>query len=97
MPPRLEGKSSPAPFHYFDKGNLAIIGAFYAVMDSFGIRSAGLLAYCAWFFIHLQFLGSSLNRFRTGLQWLWMFSTNQLVGRLIIEPRGAKSVPESIH
>jgi NADH dehydrogenase len=39
---RLEGKPEPRPFNYFNMGNLATVGRNFAVMEAFGIRTAGL-------------------------------------------------------
>ena len=72
------------PFHYFDKGNLAVIGPFYAVIDSFGIRSTGFWAFWVWIYVHLEFLPTPFNRLRTAIQWIWMVATNTRNGSLII-------------
>jgi NADH dehydrogenase len=91
-------KREPAlpPFKYFDKGSLAVVGPFYAVMDSFGMRWAGLGAFAVWIFIHLQFLASTLNRLRTGGEWLWMLVTKQRAGCLIIIPKEIKKDSEAL-
>src|SRR5215831_14311603 len=53
---RLKGRSDPPPFKYFNKGNLATVGRSFAVMEAFGIRTAGLFAKMVWTFVHIQFL-----------------------------------------
>jgi NADH:ubiquinone reductase (H+-translocating) len=88
---RLLGKPAPRPFKYFDKGNMATIGRSFAVMDGFGIRTAGLFAKLVWAFIHLQFLALPSNRVSTALQWLRSMLTRQRFARLIIEPDQPKS------
>jgi NADH dehydrogenase len=92
---KIAGGAAPAPFRYFDKGNLAVIGPFFAVIDSFHVRSAGRLAFVIWAFIHIQFLSSVLNQLDTMSRWLWFILTNQRVGRLIIHPK--REDPTSDH
>jgi len=55
---RLEGKREPPPFHYFNKGEMAVIGRAAAVANIFGIHVSGLLAWLMWLFIHLITLWS---------------------------------------
>ena len=43
----LRGKPSPRPFRYFDKGNMAVIGKNFAVLESGRIRMSGFLAWLA--------------------------------------------------
>jgi NADH dehydrogenase len=83
---RLKGKSEPPPFTYFNKGNLATVGRNFAVMEAFGIRTAGLFAKLVWAFVHIQFLVLWGSRFGTLLRWSWKFLTRQRLARLIIEP-----------
>jgi NADH dehydrogenase len=94
---RLAKQPAPPPFRYFDKGNLAVVGPFFAVMDAFGLRWSGLPAFLVWIFVHIQFLASNLSRFRTGGEWLWMLLTNQRAGCLIVTPKqvGAPSDSKS--
>src|SRR5467141_3512676 len=42
---RLEGKEELPPFHYFNKGEMAVIGRAAAVANIFGIHVSGLLAW----------------------------------------------------
>lgn len=93
---KVTDKSASPPFHYFDKGNLAVIGRFYAVIDSFGRRSAGFLAFLIWAFIHIQFLPTTFSRIRTIGQWLWSTLTNQRGACLIIPAKNAPTIPENI-
>jgi NADH dehydrogenase len=93
---KCTGGATPPPFKYFDKGNLAVIGRFYAIMESFGVRSAGLLAFLVWAFVHLQFLTSLWSRFRTAAQWIIFLLTNQRADRLIIPPKEPDKFSETI-
>jgi hypothetical protein len=36
---RVAGRPAPSPFRYFDKGNLAVIGRKFAVLESGRVRS----------------------------------------------------------
>ena len=56
------------------------------MMESFGMRKAGLFAKLAWAFVHIQFLVLPSNRFSTAFQWLRVILTHQRLARLIIEP-----------
>ena len=88
---RLEGKTAPQSFKYFDKGNMATIGSTFAVMESGPIRMSGFFAKLAWAFVHIQFLALRSSRFSTGFQWLRTILTHQRLARLIIEPDEPKS------
>jgi NADH dehydrogenase FAD-containing subunit len=80
----LLGKPSSTPFRYFDKGNLAVVGAGFAVLQTGRVRLSGLLAWLAWAGIHLQFLATSGLRLSVLLQWIWSFVTRQTGVRLIV-------------
>ena len=53
---KVEGKPPLAPFSYFNKGDLAVIGRFAAVADIFGVHVSGFLAWLVWLFIHLMYI-----------------------------------------
>ena len=79
------GGVTPRPFRYFDKGNIAVIGKNYAIMESGRIRLAGLTAWLIWAFIHLMFLPQLQNRRRVQNQWFWTYFTGQRSSRLVAE------------
>ncbi len=87
---RLSGKPPLAPFSYFNKGDMAVVGKGFAVLQSGKIKTAGLFAWLAWAFIHLQFLGQSSLQMSVGLQWAWTFLTAQRGSRLIINHHSAR-------
>jgi NADH dehydrogenase len=89
---RLKGKANPPPFKYFDKGNMATVGRNFAVMEAFGIRSAGRFAKLVWAFVHIQFLVLTSSRIGTMLRWSWKLLTRQRVSRLILEPQPSQDV-----
>ena len=81
----LSGRKPPRPFRYFDKGNMAVVGKNFAVMESGRIRVAGLTAWFAWAFIHLLFLPQLQSRLRVERQWIWTYFTGQRSSRLVTE------------
>jgi NADH dehydrogenase len=87
----LKGRKPPRAFRYFDKGNMAVVGKNFAIMESGHIRLAGFTAWLAWAFIHLMFLPQLQNRLRVQNQWLWSYFTGQRSSRLVSEaPRIGK-------
>jgi NADH dehydrogenase len=89
---RLTGKSAAGPFSYFDKGNMAVVGKGFAVLQSGKFHLSGLLAWLAWAAVHLQFLAQSNLRVSVFLQWVWTYLTGQRGSRLIVNHYGAESV-----
>jgi NADH:quinone reductase (non-electrogenic) len=83
---QIAGKSSPKPFRYFDKGNMAVVGKGYAILQSGKVQLHGLIAWLAWAFIHITFLAQIGLRISVFLQWAWLFFTGQRGSRLIVEP-----------
>jgi NADH dehydrogenase len=74
------------PFRYFDKGNMAVVGKNFAVLESRRFRLAGLTAWFVWAFIHLMFLPQLQNRRRVQNQWFWSYFTGRRGSRLVAEP-----------
>jgi NADH:ubiquinone reductase (H+-translocating) len=81
----INGGATPRPFRYFNKGNMAVIGKNFAIMESGRIRLAGLTAWLIWAFIHLLFLPQLQNRRRVQNQWFWSYFTGQRSSRLVAE------------
>ena len=81
---RITGSTPPAPFSYFDKGNMAVVGKGFAVLQSHSVRISGFGAWLAWAGVHLQFLATSSLRMTVFLQWIWTYFTNQRGSRLIV-------------
>jgi NADH dehydrogenase len=80
------------PFTYFDKGNMATIGRRAAVLDSFGIRLTGLIAWVGWLVVHLLFLVGFRNRVVVMLNWAYNYFTYDRGLRLITGARPASPV-----
>lgn len=70
-------------FSYFDKGNMATIGRRSAVLDAFGVRLAGYLAWVGWLVVHLMFLVGFRNRIVVFLNWAYSYVTYDRGLRLI--------------
>ena len=79
---RLRGEKT-APFHYFDKGNLAVIGRGAAVADLNWLRLSGLPAWLIWIFIHLMYIVEFQNRLLIFVQWAWFYFSYDRSARLI--------------
>jgi NADH dehydrogenase len=84
---KVTGQTAPPPFHYFDKGNLAVVGKNVAVLQSGGVQISGFVAWLVWALIHIQYLAESSLRFSVFLQWAWTYLSGKRGGRLIIRPR----------
>jgi NADH:ubiquinone reductase (H+-translocating) len=89
---RLNGKSAPKPFRYFDKGNMAVIGKGYAILQTGKIQLSGFLAWLAWSTIHMLYLAQRNLRFSVFLQWVWTYLTGSRGSRLIVNPRPIEPV-----
>jgi NADH:ubiquinone reductase (H+-translocating) len=74
---RIAGKPAPAPFWYWDKGDLAIVGRTYALADLRFLRFTGFLAWVVWAAVHIYFLIGFANRFFVILEWGVAFLTKR--------------------
>ncbi|MDT7814321.1 MAG: hypothetical protein QOJ42_4237 [Acidobacteriaceae bacterium] len=82
---RVSGRPLPGPFHYSDKGNLAVVGKGFAILESGRVRLSGFPAWLVWVAVHLQFLAQSNLRVSVFLQWVWTYVTSQRGSRLIVK------------
>jgi NADH:ubiquinone reductase (H+-translocating) len=80
---RLEGKNNLPPFHYLDKGDMAVIGRAAAVANIFGLHVWGLPAWLIWLFIHLLYIVEFQNRVLVFIQWGFEYLTFNRGARLI--------------
>jgi NADH dehydrogenase FAD-containing subunit len=87
---RIQGAPPPKPFRYFDKGNMAVVGKGFAVLQSGRIHLSGFLAWLAWLGIHIQFLANTNLKLSVFVQWAWTFLTGQRGSRLIVNHHGAE-------
>ena len=95
---RITGGSPSGPFRYFDKGNMAVVGQGFVVLQSGKFTLSGFLAWLMWAVIHLCFLALFSMRVSVFLQWVWTYLTGQRGSRLIVnhEPfnRAGSSNPQ---
>jgi NADH:ubiquinone reductase (H+-translocating) len=84
----VAGKPSPSPFRYFDKGNLAVVGKGFAILQSGKVRLSGFPAWVVWVAVHLEFLAQSSLRVSVFVQWVWTYVTGQRGSRLIVKHHG---------
>jgi NADH:quinone reductase (non-electrogenic) len=82
----LKGQELKRPFRYFDKGNMAVVGKNYAVLERGRLYTGGFLTYLVWAFVHILSLPQLQNRLRVQNQWVWSYFTGQRSSRLIPEP-----------
>jgi NADH dehydrogenase len=82
----LKDQKVKRPFRYFDKGNMAVVGKNYAVLERGWLRTGGFLTWLVWVFVHVLSLPQLQNRLRVQHQWVWSYFTGQRSSRLIPEP-----------
>jgi len=80
---RIIGYLPTKPFHYFNKGDLAVIGRSRAIADFGKLRFSGRPAWLLWLFVHIMYLVGFRNRVSVFIQWAFSFITYQRGVRLI--------------
>lgn len=82
-------RKEPEPFHYHDKGIMAIIGRNAGLAElskSYGgLHLRGFMGWLAWLFIHLIYLVGYANRFAALMDWTNSYFTWERRSRLITE------------
>jgi NADH:ubiquinone reductase (H+-translocating) len=83
---RLRGEPAK-PFHYQDRGDVAVIGRLRGVtnigwLGPFG-RQGGFVAWALWLGIHIVYLIGFANRIVVSVRWAWSFLTRGRSTRLI--------------
>jgi len=82
---RIAGRPPTSAFSYFDKGNMAVIGKNFGILESGKLRLSGFSAWIAWAGIHLAYLPQAQHRGEVLLQWAWAYLTGQQGSRLILD------------
>ena len=80
---RLAGREKSAPFHYFNKGNLATVGRNRAVAEFGKLHISGFAAWFTWVFVHLMYLVEFDNRLLVFTEWVYNYFTRNRGARLI--------------
>jgi NADH dehydrogenase len=89
---RVRGRKDGGPFRYRDKGNMAVVGKNFAILESGYLHSSGFLTWLVWAALHVMALPQLQNRFRVQTQWFWSYLSGQRSSRLISEaPRPPSS------
>ncbi|MGJ3508355.1 NAD(P)/FAD-dependent oxidoreductase [Enemella sp. A6] len=88
------------PFSYFDRGSMATISKYSAVVKVGKLELTGFIAWVMWLALHLLYIAGFKNRVTTLLHWAISFISNgrterattnqQLVGRLALEQLGQR-------
>ena len=81
---RLVDKPAPAEFRYFDKGNMAVVGKGFAIVQTGPFKLSGFLPWLMWAFVHIQFLAMCSMRVSVFSQWMWTFFTGSRGSRIIV-------------
>jgi len=87
---RLNGREMK-PFHYFDKGSLAVIGRAAAVAHFGKLNIHGFIAWLVWLFVHLMYIVEFENRVLVFIQWGFQYLTFNRGARLIT---GERTLPK---
>jgi NADH dehydrogenase len=82
---QLKGRDPKHPFRYLDKGNMAVVGKNFAILESGRLRMSGFVTWLVWVFLHLMSLPQLQNRLRVQTEWLLAYYTGQRSSRLIPE------------
>ena len=89
---RVRGRKDGRPFRYRNKGNMAVVGKNFAILEAGYLRSSGFLTWLVWAALHVLALPQLQNRFRVQTQWFWSYLSGQRSSRLISEgPRSSAS------
>ncbi|HMF79189.1 MAG TPA: NAD(P)/FAD-dependent oxidoreductase [Bryobacteraceae bacterium] len=89
---RVKGKAgSQKPYHYFNKGDLAVIGRAAAIANVFGVHLSGFPAWLVWLFIHLLYIVEFQSRVLVFVQWGFLYLTFSRGARLITGTLAHKS------
>lgn len=70
---RLNDKPEPGDFKYFDKGSMATISRFNAVLSMGSFKLSGILAWFGWLVVHLAYMTGFRNRLTATLHWMMSF------------------------
>jgi NADH dehydrogenase FAD-containing subunit/cytochrome bd-type quinol oxidase subunit 2 len=90
---RIMHQRPPAPFSYFDKGNMATIASTYAIMEKDRLKLSGLPGKAGWAFIHVLYLGRAEGQLLICIQWIFAMVFGRTASRYIDTPSLA---PEAV-
>lgn len=82
---RVKGQTDGRPFRYRSKGNMAVVGKNFAILEAGRLRTSGFLTWVAWAALHILALPQLQSRLRVQTQWFWSYLSGQRSSRLISE------------
>jgi len=85
---RLAGDHAAESFRYVDRGNMAVVGKGFAVLQSGNLHRSGFVAWLVWAAVHIWFLAQLNLRVSVFLQWVWTWATNRRGSLLIVNREG---------
>jgi NADH dehydrogenase len=91
---RMDAQKDLVPFKYNNKGSMAIISKFNAVVDLPKFSYNGFIAWLTWLFIHVIPLVGFRNQLRLAFDWFRLFITNNPSIRLILYPKRSSNKEE---
>jgi NADH dehydrogenase len=96
---RIANKKTDPAFHYFNKGDMAVIGRAAAVANIFGFHLSGFIAWFTWLFVHLIYIVEFQNRVMVFIQWGFEYLTFSRGARLITGTAATDSIKQaaSVH
>src|ERR1700754_774695 len=80
--------SQREPFQYFDKGSMAAVSRYYAVVKIGPVEFGGIIGWLAWLLLHLVYLIGFKNKVTTVLSWIVAFLSGRR-GQLTITEQQA--------
>jgi NADH dehydrogenase len=92
---RIENKKADGAFHYFNKGDMAVIGRAAAVANIFGFHLSGFIAWFTWLFVHLIYIVEFQNRVMVFIQWGFEYLTFSRGARLITGTAATDSIKQA--
>ena len=93
----IAGNSTNQPFHYHDKGIMAVLGRGDAVAElplrpaargtsRYPLRFGGLPAWLLWLGVHIVYLIGFRNRLKVLVDWGWSYFTSRGAGAILVHP-----------
>ena len=83
---KKDSKKDWTEYEYIDRGSMATIGKYRAVVDLPKFKFQGFLAWYLWMFLHLMLILSVRNKLAIFFNWMWSYINKDSSLRLIIVP-----------
>ena len=83
---KKDSKKDWQEYEYIDRGSMATIGKYRAVVDLPKFKFQGFLAWYLWMFLHLMLILSVRNKLAIFFNWMWSYINKDSSLRLIIVP-----------